>query len=489
MKIGVLVPSAEYKDYAGARIRYGRTAPQLAERGIGLALHDIGEFDPRRPGCDILIVSKCHDARSLAAAAIVAQSGRLVGVDLFDDYFSQRSDSRLARFRGWLSQILGHCHFALCSTPAMAAVVETYRSGIPKHVMNDPAADLSLDRLADVLKRKLAAAHDQRRIKVAWFGVGDSPYFPIGLQDLAAFGNRLVELNRTGMDVELTVLTNARALTAQGLASLHRLPVRTHIEAWTEEREEQLLAEALVAFLPVGGQAFSTAKSLNRAVTALSAGCQVLSVGYPLYESFGPLLYRNPSDLLADLDAGSLRLSPDRIAIYAETMENLASPVREAERLAGFLEGLAPPQPPGNSPLALIHGHSTNGAAHKMVQDVNGLSVASPYCTAPLGFDVVFRGGTGGLTMLVSEKASKRLKARLQEKLRPGEKLSGRKFLELPGKGASPQPIDWSGAPLPFQLATYRHSIDEIARRVVESFGECRLILSETSALPFAAGR
>src|SRR5262245_60762119 len=105
MKVHVLVPSEEYKNYAGARIRYGRLQPRLAKLGIKLTLQDIAEFDPDRAACDALIISKCHDARALVAAAAVANRGRLVGVDLFDDYFSQEADSRLSRFRLWLRQL------------------------------------------------------------------------------------------------------------------------------------------------------------------------------------------------------------------------------------------------------------------------------------------------------------------------------------------------------------------------------------------------
>ncbi len=120
MKLSVLVPSAEYKSYAGSRIRYGRIAPALEPHGIELALEDIGEFNPLTADCDALIVSKCHDARSLVIAAILSDRGRLVGVDLFDDYFSQASDSRLSRLRNWLGQLLPGCDFALCSAAAMA---------------------------------------------------------------------------------------------------------------------------------------------------------------------------------------------------------------------------------------------------------------------------------------------------------------------------------------------------------------------------------
>jgi hypothetical protein len=394
MKLAVLVPSDAYRSYAGARIRYDRIAPELDQHGIELELTDIGQFDPATADCDGIVISKCHDARALIAAAELARRGKLVGVDLFDDYFSQLSDSRLTRFRNWLVQLVELCDFVLCSTQAMADVVRRYRSSLPTHIVNDPAPMDNFDRAAAIADRKAAQARDSRQIQVCWFGVGDNPYFPVGLTDLAAYANALPELSRTGFDVRLTVVTNERALSADGLAMLRRLAVSTEICEWSEEAEKAALDEALVAFLPVSAQPFSVAKSLNRAVTALSAGCQVLSAGYPLYAALDPLIYRDPARTLEDLAAGALRFSAGSDATYRRVLDACASAQAEAGALAGFLAKLVPQSVADARPLCLIHGHSTRLEAHNFVRTANGLSVASPYCPAPFDFDVLFRAAS-----------------------------------------------------------------------------------------------
>ena len=76
MKLSVLVPSQEYKSYAGARIRYDRIASELARMGIETELEDIANFNPNATECDVLLISKCHDARSLVVAAAVSRRGR-----------------------------------------------------------------------------------------------------------------------------------------------------------------------------------------------------------------------------------------------------------------------------------------------------------------------------------------------------------------------------------------------------------------------------
>lgn len=483
MKLSVLVPSIQYKSYAGARIRYGRVAPMLTQHGVELKLEDIGHFDPTATSTDAVLISKCHDARSLLVAAALRDRRKLVGVDLFDDYFSQRSDGRLARYRSWLAQLVGMCDFAICSTPTIAEALLPYRDGLPTHILNDPASAESDDQLSRLVSRKIAEARDSERIRIAWFGVGDNRYFPVGLSDLAAHGSALRELARSGMAVELTVVSNARALTADGLSVIRQLPIETKVKEWSETAERELLEEALVAFLPVGCQPFSRAKSLNRAFTALSAGCQVLSVGYPLYAPLGDLIYREAGELVADLVRSSFRLRPETVSKYNASVERLASAEGEARALAAFLVNLRPGEGQRPLMLSLIHGHSTMPQAHGLVRSLNGLSVASPFSSAPLDFDVLFRAADSGLTMLVSRNASRRMLPQVQERLEGRERIGGEQYLRVRDERPVRRAVEWGNLPISVQLATYASAMREIERRMTDSFGPVRTILSETSPL------
>lgn len=488
MRLKVLVPSEEYRSYAGARIRYGRLAPELGKLGIELELQDIGSFEPGESTTDALLISKCHDPRSLVAAAAARQRGSLVGVDLFDDYFSQRGDSRLTRFRTWLGQLLPLCTFAFCSTPQMAEVIRRYRHNLPVHVINDPAPSADFRDLSDLLAAKLEIAKNEQRIELAWFGVGDNPHFSVGLNDLAAFSGMLHGLTETGVDVRVTVLTNERALTGEGLALVGSLPVKAEVKLWSEESERDLLGSSFACFLPVNGQPFSAAKSLNRAVTALSAGCQAISVGYPLYEVLGDLIYRDLESFRADFAKGTMRHSATNFQIFCSAMEVVASPSKEAAGIAEFFGSIGAEPETEAGPIALIQGQSPNGLAHKTVKALKGLSVASPYCPPALGFDVVFRGRPGGVTMLVSEGATPRLVPEMRQSLRVSTMVSDRKFWLVPDKTASDTSFgeEWHGAPVPFQMATYAGSMKRIRERIVQAFGPCRILLSENSQLPFS---
>jgi hypothetical protein len=489
MKLVVLVPSEAYKSYAGVRIRYKRIAPELGRHAVELALTDIGQFDPTTADCDGIIISKCHDARSLIAAAALRQRGKLVGVDLFDDYFSQPHDARLTRLRNWLAQLVDLCDFALCSTGAMAEVVRNYRSSLLTHIMHDPAPAESFDLIASALERKVANASDRREIRVCWFGVGDNHLFPVGLTDLLAHASVLPALSRAGFDLRLKVVTNTRALTADGLSMLGCLPVRTEIEEWSEDAETNALQEALIAFLPVGTQQFSIAKSLNRAMTALSAGCQVLSVGYPLYDRLESLIYRSAETLLNDLELGSLRFSVASLGKFRRIVDTCASAGNEAVSLARFLQALEP-QPQSNAgPLCLIHGQSTRQEAHNLIRQVGGLSVASPYYSTATDFDVLFRGARSGLKMLVAQSVASRLLPQVRARAKRRERLNGRRYLQIYAAGTpngqAPEWLDWENAPIPFQLATYGQSLELMQRALNAAFGPCRTLVSEMSPLPF----
>src|SRR6185312_15944587 len=100
--------------------------------------------------------------------------------------------------------------------------------------------------IARVLERKLERARSDNVLDVAWFGVGDSTHFRIGLQDLVDHGETFAALACGPFAVQLTILTNARALEATALQMLRRLPVPFTIREWTEDGERALLAESLV---------------------------------------------------------------------------------------------------------------------------------------------------------------------------------------------------------------------------------------------------
>jgi hypothetical protein len=199
-------------------------------------------------------------------------------------------------------------------------------------------------------------------------------------------------------------------VTADALAALHRLALPFEIDEWSEPREATLLDRCTACFLPVNAQSFSVVKSLNRAVTALTAGTQVLSAGYPLYESLGEFIYRDAGQLLADLEDRRPLLRPETLESFDQLMESYASPTAEAYKLSAFLQKFSP-RPTTQMPhLAVVHGPYSTRGAHLFVQSMGGLSVASPFARQQLPYDLRFilrPNGPGVDLLIASDKRRK----------------------------------------------------------------------------------
>lgn len=426
MKICVLAPSANYLASAGVRVRYRRIESPLSELGHELCVLPITEFErPRDFKHDVYIISKCYDARALVAARLIAARGAALGVDLFDDYYSQLRDSRFVWRREWLTALLASANFVLCSTPAMQAVAQRIAPNHPAHILNDPYGQLDRDAVAAALTLKLERLHQTRTLRLGWFGVGDNPYFSVGLADLAAFGGELARLRTPRFDVRLEILTNRRAVTADALAALRRLALPFELDEWSEQQEATVLERCTACFLPVNAQSFSVVKSLNRAVTTLTAGTQVLSAGYPLYESLGEFIYRDAGQLLAELEARRPLLRRETLGSFAHLLERCASPTAEAHRLSAFLQQSLQ-RPTTEMPhLAVVHGPYSTRDVHLFVQSMGGLSVASPFAKQQLPYDLrfVFRPNRPGIDLLIASDKRRLLAPRFAAHLEPDSKF------------------------------------------------------------------
>lgn len=411
MKICVLAPSPGYRSSAGARIRYRRIEKLLGAMGHSIRIVPIQDFHAETVlDADAYVITKCYDTRGLTLARILRARGKMVGVDLFDDLFSQVSDPRLVHYRNWLDSMGQYASFALCSTPRMRDVVEAFWPGRPAHVMNDPFGTFDIERLVTELEHKVRTALETRRLALAWFGQGDNTHFLVGLRDLTAFSGFMTALSQR-FDVHLTILTNERALTREGLERLQSLPVPFTIVEWSEAAEHELLEDSIATFLPVNGQPFSAAKSLNRCVSALSYGTQVLSEGHDLYAAFDEFIYRRPAEFIADIEAGRPRLRRETIMALTSRMVEIGDPAVEAARLVAFLAGVRAThhdaQPAPQMPnLGVVHGYESTNDAHRSVQKLGHLSIVSPFGRYGPAYDVAFTADDAGrVEACISEPA------------------------------------------------------------------------------------
>ncbi|MNU38053.1 hypothetical protein D3C71_267140 [compost metagenome] len=492
MKIAVVLLSDGHAALAGARIRYQRITQPLQALGHSLDIMSITEFSAnRQPEHDLYLFSKCEDARSLILARQLRRQGRHVGIDGFDDYFSQHDDSRHVRHREWLRAIAPYCDFFLTSTPRMRDVFQSYMPDVPGHVLNDPFDAFEGDAVADLVEAKLHAARTQGRIMAAWFGVGDHPSFNVGLHDLSAHAQAFRVLQRRGFDVRLRVLTNRRALTPQGLALLGRIDVPFTVDEWSLSAENRLLAESLVAFIPVSAQSFSIAKSLNRSVTALTAGAQVLSPAYPLYEPLGDFIYNSADSLADDVRDGRLKVSRTHIKALTKALTRWGDPVEEAGRLARFLTRLPPIAADGaalwgQGQGGLIHGCLSPNVCMDLARAMNHLSVTLPFNEDRKSDDVRFIRHPHGLQIRVSSAAEANLGADVRKRFKTfGQRLDAGGFQArlkdiLPDSSLEAYMIDHPAAATPL-LSDYAEGVSVLRDVLAQITPDVTYFLSEKS--------
>ena len=419
MKICIVITGQERLQTAGGRIRYIRLANALKEQGHKVDLTPIGDLVRTTLDADAYIFSKTHDVRAPILAQIMRDKGALVGLDIFDDEYSQGRNSRLVHVRRWLRYLAPKLDFVLYSTPHMATRLSSVLPGIPNHILSDPFDRFDASLLGEVVAEHAARAKSQGFLDIAWFGIASHPRFDVGLHDVHAFGMHLLQARHLGYEPRLHLLTNMKKLTTEQLEMLARLPFKTTIAEWNAEQEKALISRCIACFLPVSAQSFSVVKSLNRAVTSLTNGAQVLSSGFPLYNALEPFVYRDIREMVGDLAVGTLKLRKETTGQLSEALADKADPDTEARELVGFLNSLAGrrQQVPGtqhkDQVVAVIHGARSSGEIHKTIQKLGVFSVASPIFNRRLNFDVTVR-----LTRDSSKEVDISLSERAFEKVR-----------------------------------------------------------------------
>ena len=344
MKITFIVPSAQWLASAGVRIRYKRLEPFFNNNGCQLRiipLENITEDCIKK--ANIVILSKIFSSDSLLILSLCRRLGIKVGLDLFDDYFSDQRLSVFRKFHDWIELASNMSDFIICSTDRMKQVASQYIERDLIHKMNDtkdPAISFSEIRRFVGKKSSIPFPHDS--FNILWFGIGDNPYFNVGLNDLANYSNTFLQIKKIIPEVNFTILTNERALTAKNLMRISRLPIQPKLDIWTESKEISYLVESHLAFMPVSHQKFSIAKSSNRCLTALTYGCQVLSNGFDLYSDFTELIYSSTRDFLEDYKKSSFKFNPGTMPVFESICNNCYDSKSEVNRFLKFVGSKVP---------------------------------------------------------------------------------------------------------------------------------------------------
>lgn len=339
MIITVIIPSKKWIDSAGVRIRYKRLYPYFKFKNVELRITPLEEVIT---SCinqsNVVIICKIFEIDSIKIISLCHDLGIKVGVDLFDDYFSDPTLSVFSKQHDWLELAAKMCDFAICSTARMKAVASQFFDKQHIHQINDTKdPGIPFEETRHLIKNKRDSLSFSNTLRILWFGIGDNPYFDVGIKDLSSYSNALFQIGRSCIPLKFTILTNERALTSANLSSISNLPIETKIEIWTEELEENLLRESDIAFMPVSHQNFSVAKSPNRCLTALTYGCQVLSNGFNLYSEFSNLIYKTTDELIEDCKTLNFKFNENSLQEFEKICNKLYECATEVSMFLRFL--------------------------------------------------------------------------------------------------------------------------------------------------------
>ena len=240
MKIIFIVPSPQWLTAAGVRIRYKRLEPFFEVKGCKICVIPLEDVSERLlQDADVVIISKVFSTDSLYIISLCRTLGIKVGVDLFDDYFSDPKLSVFRKFHDWLELASKIIDFIICSTDRMKSVASEFINPDSIHKINDTKdPNISFSETKDLVDQKSHAVCDGKYFNILWFGIGDNPYFNVGINDLSNYSNALFQINKLSSFMNLTILTNERALTAKNLTRISRLPMQAKLDIWSEERNQ-----------------------------------------------------------------------------------------------------------------------------------------------------------------------------------------------------------------------------------------------------------
>ena len=211
MTIAILINGYSAINQAGTRIRYKRLVELngLLDQDIKIvtSMEDIMMIKDLKT----LVIGKVMNSLAIAIAKVISEQNIAVGIDVFDDYYSNCLTITSYQ-RYWLTTIDQYVSFYLCSTKRMQEVLNdlTLR---PIYVLEDPISkSFSRARVKRLLQEKQETLATTNTLKITWFGIGDNPIFPVGIEDLHAWFDALVELKSTGRNIQLNVLTNKKLI-------------------------------------------------------------------------------------------------------------------------------------------------------------------------------------------------------------------------------------------------------------------------------------
>ena len=258
-----------------ASFRYRVQTPVGALRAFG---HAVEVYDRANADAyDLVVFSKTYSAEDRHLARDLRDRGAKVVFDICDNHFYNPFD--LPRYReigGELTEMISLADRVVCSTPALARIVQAQTNGEVK--------PLVVGDLVEKVELPPDPEPASPRRRLLWFGSHGSPNAPAGMSDLLLIARVLSEAEAYA-PLELIVCSNNQA---KFEAQIAPLPLSTRYVEWSPDALKDCLAAADAVVIPISPNPFTACKTHNRLTLSLYAGVPVVADSIESYQEFAP---------------------------------------------------------------------------------------------------------------------------------------------------------------------------------------------------------
>lgn len=319
---------------AGISIRINPIIERLQAQGIDVSLVTYKDLigcllnASGKPAIATYVFSKPHRSEYLSCMLALQSIGCRVGIDIFDNYYSESGALREFGVQSIWKNILHEADFCVFSTMYLLEYARKLEiNSKDMFVIGDPVYPDSYEPL----KKRGVTKWNQflqecNYINVAWFGIDANPYFFAGLSDIFFEISRLREFLeypswffKKRIRQKVSICTKDVPDSRKLVIELNRIGINAEFVQWSRDTCTQLLEESHAVFLPTNNSDFSLSKTHNRLAEALSSNCLVYTCPNSLYTQFkSPLCIDSYSEfarLFADLSSGSDIAEKSQIAL------------------------------------------------------------------------------------------------------------------------------------------------------------------------------
>lgn len=230
------------------------------------------------------LFSKPHKYEYLACMLALQNLGYRVGIDIFDNYYSESDALREFGVQSIWKNILREADFCIFSTPYLLKYASSLRIDSKyMYVIGDPVYPDWYDPLKIKTSTKWEQFfREQSHIDVIWFGIDSNPYFSAGISDIFCNISRLREFllypswffNKK-ITHKIYICTRDTLRSRKLVTELYKIGINVEFVQWSNNVCTQLLEDSHAVFLPTNNNDFVLSKTHNRLVEALSHNCLV----------------------------------------------------------------------------------------------------------------------------------------------------------------------------------------------------------------------